>query len=100
MVNIREQTSWVTGDITKATEKAKDLVAAGVARAATLEDIPMQEIPVHKSVLIVGAGIAGMNAALNLARAGVTVHLVEKEPTIGGRMAQLDRIFPTDDCGI
>ncbi len=100
MVNLREQTSFVTGDIQKATKKAKDLVAAGVARAGTLEDIPMQEISVEKGVLIVGAGIAGMNAALNLARAGITVHLVEKEPTIGGRMAQLDRIFPTDDCGI
>ncbi|HMF32343.1 MAG TPA: FAD-dependent oxidoreductase [Candidatus Lokiarchaeia archaeon] len=101
MVNLREHVSFVHyNDKHAATEKAKDLVRGGVSRAAELEDIPLQEIAVEKSVLVVGAGIAGMNAALNLAKQDITVHLVEKEPTIGGRMAQLDRIFPTDDCGI
>ncbi len=101
MVNIREQCSFVHADDKEAaTEKAKRLVLAGINRARELEAVPRKEIAIEKSVLIVGAGIAGMNAALDLADQGINVHLVEKEPTIGGKMAQLDRIFPTDDCGI
>jgi len=101
MVNIREHCSFVHPDEEeKATQKAKDLIRAGVNRARLLESIPIKELSVEKSVLIIGAGIAGMNAALDLAKQGIKVFLVEKEPTIGGRMAQLDRIFPTDDCGI
>jgi heterodisulfide reductase subunit A len=101
MVNLREQCSFVhQGDKQKATDKAKRLILAGVNRARRLEIVPRKEIPITKSVLIVGAGIAGMNAALDLAAQGTEVHLVEKAPTIGGKMAQLDRIFPTDDCGI
>jgi heterodisulfide reductase subunit A len=101
MVNIREQCSFVHADDKEAaTEKAKRLVLGGINRARELEAVPRKEIPIEKSVLIVGAGIAGMNAALDLANQGINVHLVEKEPTIGGKMAQLDRIFPTDDCGI
>ena len=101
MVNLREQCSFVhQGDIKHATQKAKILVKAGVNRARELEIVPRKELPVEKAALIVGAGIAGMNAALDLANQGIKVYLVEKEPTIGGKMAQLDRIFPTDDCGI
>lgn len=101
MVNLREQCSFVhQGDKEKATEKAKRLILGGINRARELEDIPRKEIPITNSVLVVGAGIAGMNAALDLASEGIQVYLVEKEPTIGGKMAQLDRIFPTDDCGI
>ncbi len=101
MVNLREQCSFVhMKDKEAATEKAKRLVLAGINRARELENVPRKEIPIEKSVLVIGAGIAGMNAALDLANQGIRVYLVEKEPTIGGKMAQLDRIFPTDDCGI
>ena len=101
MVNIREHCSFVhQGDKIVATEKAKRLLIGGINRARQLEIIPRKEIPITKSALVIGAGIAGMNAALDLANQGIEVYLVEKSPTIGGKMAQLDRIFPTDDCGI
>jgi len=101
MVNIREHCSFVhSGDIKKATEKAIRMVRGGINRARQLEVVPYKEIPVKKAALVVGAGIAGMNAALDLANQGINVYLVEKEATIGGKMAQLDRIYPTDDCGI
>ena len=101
MVNIREHCSFVhSNDIKKATEKAIRMVRSGVNRARHLEVVPYKEIPVKKAALVVGAGIAGMNAALDLANQGINVYLVEKEATIGGKMAQLDRIYPTDDCGI
>ena len=76
------------------------LVIGGINRARELESIPRKIIPVERAALVIGAGIAGMNAALDLANQGINVYLVEKEPTIGGKMAQLDRIYPTDDCGI
>ncbi len=101
MVNLREHCSFVhANEKNSATEKAKRLVQGGVNRARELESIPFEEIPIEKSVLIIGAGIAGMNAALDLANQKINVYLIEKQPTIGGKMAQLDRIFPTDDCGI
>ena len=101
MVNIREHCSFVhQNDIKHATEKAIRMVKGGINRARQLEVIPYKEISVEKDVLVVGAGIAGMNAALDLANQGKHVYLVEKEATIGGKMAQLDRIYPTDDCGI
>ena len=101
MVNLREHCSFVhQTDKEGATEKAKRLILAGVNRARQLESIPFTEIPITKTALVVGAGIAGMNAALDLANQGIEVYLIESEPTIGGKMAQLDRIFPTDDCGI
>ena len=101
MVNIREHCSFVhQDDKEKATEKAKRLILGGINRARELEVVPRREIPITKAALVVGAGIAGMNAALDLARQKIQVYLVEKEPTIGGKMALLDRIFPTDDCGI
>ena len=101
MVNIREHCSFVhQNERQKATEKAKRLLLGGINRARELESVPRKEIPITKAALVVGAGIAGMNAALDLASQGIEIYLVEKEATIGGKMAQLDRIFPTDDCGI
>ena len=100
MVNVREHCSWVTDDTIKATEKAKSLVKAGIERAKRLEIIPVKTVPITRATLIVGGGIAGMNAALDLANQGIKVYLVESKTTIGGRMAQLDRTFPTDDCSI
>jgi heterodisulfide reductase subunit A len=76
------------------------LVKGGIERAKDLEDIPVKTVPVEKATLIVGGGIAGMNAALDLANQGIKVYLIEQKTTIGGRMAQLDRTFPTDDCSI
>ncbi|MFX1353225.1 MAG: FAD-dependent oxidoreductase [Promethearchaeota archaeon] len=101
MVNLREHCSFVhQEDKEEATLKANRLMLAGINRARQLEVVPKREIKITKAALIIGAGIAGMNAALDLANQGIQVYLVEKEPTIGGKMAQLDRIFPTDDCGI
>jgi len=101
MVNLREQCSFVhQEDKEEATLKANRLMLAGINRARELEMVPKREIKITKSALVIGAGIAGMNAALDLANEGIQVYLVEREPTIGGKMAQLDRIFPTDDCGI
>jgi heterodisulfide reductase subunit A len=69
-------------------------------RAKLLEVVPIKTVSVEKATLVVGGGIAGMNAALDLANEGIKVYLVESNTTIGGRMAQLDRTFPTDDCSI
>jgi heterodisulfide reductase subunit A len=99
IVNLREHVSWVhTREPEKATEKAKDLVRMGVARACLLEPLEKRTVKVEKSVLVVGGGIAGIQASLDLANAGFKVYLVEKSPSIGGRMAQLDKTFPTLDC--
>jgi len=95
MANIREQVSWVIHDKAAATEKAKRVVRA--AHPAALE--PRKE-PVTKAALVVGGGIAGIQVALSIGEAGYPVYLVEKEPAIGGHMAQLDKTFPTLDCSI
>jgi len=100
MINIREHCSWVTEDNDEALEKAKILVKSGIERAKRLEVIPIKTVPITKAALVVGGGIAGMNAALDLANQGIKIYLVDKNTTIGGRMAQLDRTFPTDDCAI
>jgi heterodisulfide reductase subunit A len=100
MVNVREHCAWCTDDSEEALSKAKILVNSGVNRAKTLRAIPVRTVPVEKATLIVGGGIVGMNAALDLANEGIKVFLVEKNTTIGGRMSQLDRTFPTDDCSI
>ena len=100
MVNVREHCSWCTEDSEEALDKAKILVKSGINRAKTLEAVPIRTVPVEKATLIVGGGIAGMNAALDLANEGLKVYLVESNTTIGGRMSQLDRTFPTDDCSI
>jgi heterodisulfide reductase subunit A len=96
--NIREHCSWVHDDKQLATEKAKDLVRAAVRRVALNEPLEVKERPLNTDVLIVGGGIAGIQAALDIANGEHRVYLVEKEPSIGGHMAQLDRTFPTLDC--
>ncbi len=98
MANIREQVAWVTSDKDEATKKSKALVAAAVGRVA--RQVPLQPliVPINPDVLVVGAGIAGIQASLEIADAGYKVHLVEREPSIGGHMAQLDKTYPTLDC--
>jgi heterodisulfide reductase subunit A len=98
MANIREQCSWVHDDRVEATRKAKALVSAAVSRVRHHEPLSITKVPVEPATLIVGAGITGIQAALELANAGYPVYLVEREPTIGGHMAQLDETFPTLDC--
>ena len=98
IANIREQCSWVHDQIDEATEKAKRLVAAAVARSRLLESLEVEEVDVIPEALVIGGGIAGIQAALSIADSGYQVYLVEREPTIGGHMAQLDKTFPTLDC--
>ncbi len=98
MANIREHVSWVIDDREAATEKARRLVRAAVARVAFHQALEPRREPVTKAALVVGGGIAGIQAALSIADAGYQVYLVEREPSIGGRMAQLDKTFPTLDC--
>lgn len=98
MANIREQCSWVHEDQSRATDKAVSLIAGMVSRASLLWPLEEREVQVNPSALVIGGGIAGMQAALDIADAGFKAWLVEKEPTIGGRMAQLDKTFPTLDC--
>ncbi len=98
MVNIREQCSWVHKEKKEATRKALELVLAGVSRAVELESLERKEISVIPQATVIGGGIAGMQAALDIADRGFKVYLVERSPSIGGRMAQLDKTFPTLDC--
>jgi len=101
MASIREQCSWVhLHDREAATKKAKDIVKIAVARARFLQPQKEAEIPVTNTALVIGGGVAGIQAALDLADAGHQVYLVEKAPSIGGIMAQLDKTFPTMDCSI
>ena len=100
-VNIREHVSFVhRNDRPGAQKVAEDAIRSGVARAAALEPIAIKEVDVAQRTLIIGGGVAGLTAAIDLAEQGFEVHLVEKSPTIGGKMAMLDRTFPTDDCSI
>ena len=98
MVNIREHASWVHTDKKAATQKAKALVRAAVARVHFHQSLEKKRVPVDPNVLVVGGGIAGIHAALTLANAGKKVTLVEREATIGGHMAMFDKTFPTLDC--
>jgi heterodisulfide reductase subunit A len=98
MANIREHVSWVHEDKEEATRKSRDLLRAAVRRVARHAPLEPERIPIHPATLVVGGGIAGIHAALTLARAGKPVYLVEREPTIGGHMAKFDRTFPTLDC--
>lgn len=101
MANIREHCSWVhQHDRAAATAKAKDLVRSAVAKAANLEPQDEKTFPVTNAALVVGGGVAGIEAALELADGGHYVYLVEKNPSIGGIMAALDKTFPTMDCSI
>ncbi len=98
MVNIREHDSWVHTDRNEATEKAKALARAAVARVRHHLALDVKKAPIHPDVLVVGGGIAGIHSALTLANAGKRVYLVEREPSIGGHMAKFDKTFPTLDC--
>ncbi len=98
MANIREQCSWVHDDREEATQKAKALVEAAVLRVRYHQPLTINKVPIHPATLVVGGGITGIQAALELADAGNPVYLVERESSIGGRMAQLDKTFPTLDC--
>ena len=101
MANLREQCSWVHIDEPEAaTDKALDLVRMAVARALRLEPLQGRKIPLSKRTLGIGGGIAGIQAALDLADNGYEVVLVERKPSIGGQMARLDKTFPTMDCSI
>jgi heterodisulfide reductase subunit A len=98
LVSIREQVSWVHKDRDAATEKAKACVSGGVERVLHQEALEPLTVPINPTTLVVGGGIAGIQAALEIADAGFPVHLVEREPSIGGHMAQFDKTFPTLDC--
>lgn len=98
IANIREHCSWIHEDRAAATEKAKALILAAVRRVALHQPLEPMRAEVNPNVLVVGAGIAGIQAALEIAEAGNTVYLVEREPSIGGRMGQFDKTFPTLDC--
>lgn len=98
MVNIREHASWVVKDPAQATAKAKRLVSAAVNRVAWQQPLEARKENVTPAALVVGGGIAGIQAALTIAEAGYPAHLVERQPSIGGHMAQLDKTFPTLDC--
>jgi heterodisulfide reductase subunit A len=101
IANIREQCSWVhVHEPEEATRKAVDLVKMAVARAGLLEPLKATKVPVRKSSLVIGGGITGIQAALDLADEGFDVYLVEKNPSLGGHMAQLDKTFPTMDCSL
>jgi heterodisulfide reductase subunit A len=98
IANIREHCSWVHDNREEATRKATALVNAAVRRVALHQPLQITRQPVNKQTLVVGAGIAGIQASLEIANAGYHVFLVEREPSVGGRMGQFDKTFPTLDC--
>ena len=101
MANLREQCSWVhLNEPDAATQKAEDLVKMAVSRARLLQPLEEEKLPLTKRTLVIGGGIAGIQASLDLADNGYEVLLVEKNASIGGTMAQLDKTFPTMDCSI
>ncbi|MFC2039815.1 FAD-dependent oxidoreductase, partial [Chloroflexota bacterium] len=101
MANIREHISWVhSSDRQAATAKAKDVVRMAVGRVRHLKPQQQTEIAVTDAALVIGGGIAGIQAAMDLADSGHMVYLVEKEASIGGIMTQLDKTYPTMDCSI
>lgn len=100
-VNIREHATFVHQDSkNNALAVSKDQLRAGVMHSFELEHIPKKEIPVTSSALVIGGGVAGLQSSLDLANQGYQVYLVEEKSTVGGKMAMLDRTFPTDDCSI
>lgn len=101
MANLREQCSWVhMKDPAAATAKAHDLIKMAVARARRLQPLGEPKLPMTQRALVIGGGVAGIQAALDMADNGYEVVMVEKQPSIGGVMAQLDKTFPTMDCSI
>jgi heterodisulfide reductase subunit A len=100
-VNIREHCSWVhMNEKELATMKAEELIAMAVERVKYLEPLERLSVDVIKSAAVIGGGVAGISAALDLANAGFKTHLIESRPTIGGQMALLDKVFPQNDCAI
>ncbi len=98
MASVREQVSWVTTDEDEATRKAKTLAAGAINRVNFHQMLDTRTVDVHPDVMVVGGGIAGMQAALDIGNAGHTVYLVERQTTVGGHMLQFDKTFPTLDC--
>lgn len=99
--NLREHDSWVhMGEPEAATEKAKDLTRMAVAKARLLEPLEASVVSVDNKAMVIGGGVAGIQSALDLADMGFQTYMVEKQPTIGGRMGQLDKTFPTLDCSM
>jgi len=99
-LNLREQCAWVHDDRAKATQKAERLMKGGIAKSRLLQAIETKETIRLGSVLVVGAGVGGIQAALDLANQGFDVRLLDESPTIGGKMALLVKTYPTDDCAI
>jgi len=100
MANLREQCSWTTLDKDSATDKAIDIVAGAVGRAAYLEPLTPTEMKVNSNVAVIGGGVSGICASLELANQGYKVFMVERQPSIGGHMAQLSKTYPTLDCSL
>ena len=101
MTNIREQDTWVHAhDPQGALLKAKEMVAAAIAKVRHLQPLETITVPVTNKAMVIGGGVAGISAALDLADMGIHTYLVEKELSIGGTMAQLNKTFPTMDCSI
>lgn len=101
MTNIREQNTWVHGhDPEAALYKAREMVAAAVAKVRHAQPLQPITVPVTKAAMVIGGGVAGISAALDLADQGTKTYLVERELSIGGAMAQLNKTFPTMDCSI
>ena len=101
MANIREQDTWVHGhDREGALIKAQDIIAAAVAKVQRVVPLQPITVPVTKKAMVIGGGVAGISAALDLGDMGIDTYLVEKEQSIGGVMAQLNKTFPTMDCSI
>jgi heterodisulfide reductase subunit A len=101
MANIREHASWIHGDLPEeATEKAKEIVRMAVAKARYLQPLEKMSVPVTKRAMVIGGGVSGIQTALDIADQNYEVVLVERGPTIGGKMALLDKTFPTLDCSI
>jgi len=98
LVSIREQVSWVHTDMAAATAKAKAVISGGVERVIHHQPLEPMSVPINPATLVVGGGIAGIQAAMEIADSGFHVYLVEREPSIGGHMAQFDKTFPTLDC--
>jgi len=101
MANIREMCSWChPGNNQAATYKAKGIISMALAKVRHLSPLNMFKVPVTNNALVIGGGIAGINAALDMANMGYKVYMVERDESIGGHMAQLNKTFPTFDCSI
>ena len=98
MANIREHVSWISNDREANTQKAAELVQMAVSKLRYNHPLFSSQVPIHKKVLVIGGGVAGIQAALDCAEGGLEVVLVERQSSIGGKMAKLDKTFPTIDC--